>query len=478
MAWVINLEVNKIRNGIRTQLTMTITLIVLSMVALITLSANIFINIEFKKYAEQQQNTRIQSLVYNLISQYNGVTQQWDTGYIHGIGMDALYDGYIIKLYDQDGKMVWDAENHDMALCKEIMDDITSRMNAKYKSFNGGPVSNEFNLKQNGQVIGKVSVTYYGPFFYSESEFELLSTLNLLLLIIGILSLFSSFIAGFLLSKRISRPIIKMANITTKIADGNYDIRFEGKTKTRELDELVTAVNNMASNLYRQESLRKQLTTDVAHELRTPLTVVSSHLEAMIDGIWEATPERLKSCYEEIERLSGLISDMESLAQIENDNLKLSKSQVDLLELTHTVRSNFEIESGKKNISIEVHGEPTVIDADRDRLNQVIINLLSNAIKYTPENGHVRITVKDTVNNGIITIEDDGIGIPEDELPLIFERFYRTDKSRNRKTGGAGIGLTIVKSIVNAHGGKIIVTSSTEQGSCFTVILPKSKNEI
>lgn len=465
------------RNGIRTQLTMTITLIVLSMVALISLMANIFINNEFKKYAEEQRITRVQNIVDHLTGQYNGLTRQWDTGYIHGVGMDALYDGYIIKLYDQDGKMVWDAENHDMALCNEIMADITNRMEANYKSAKGGIVSSKIDLKQNGQVIGMVSVTYYGPFFYSENEFELLTALNLILLIIGILSLFSAFIAGFLLSKRISRPITRIAHITTKIANGNYDIRFEGKTKTRELDELVTAVNHMAGSLDRQEILRKQLTTDVAHELRTPLTVVSSHLEAMIDGVWEATPDRLKSCYEEIGRLSGLISDMESLAQIENENMKLSKSQVDLLELAQTVRRNFEIESGRKNISIEVLGESVIIDADRDRLSQVIINLLSNAIKYTPENGHVRIMVKETADNGILTVEDDGMGIPEDEIPLIFERFYRTDKSRNRKTGGAGIGLTIVKSIVNAHGGKIEVTSSTGHGSRFTVILPKTRME-
>lgn len=461
------------RHGIRTQLTMTITLIVLTMVALISILANIFINIEFEKHAEEQQKTYIQNLVNNLPRQYNSLTQQWDTGYIHGLGMSAMYDGYIIKLYDQDGGTVWDAENHDMALCKEIMDEINDRMEKKHYKLKSGFVSSEFDLKQNGQVIGKVSITFYGPFFYSEGDLRLLSALNLILFIIGTLSLISSFVAGFFLAKRISRPIIKTAHIAARIADGNYDIRFEGKTKAKELDELVNAVNNMAGSLDRQERIRKQLTTDVAHELRTPLTVVSSHLEAMIDGIWEPTHERLRSCYEEIGRLSGLISDMESLAQVESDNLKLSKSPVDLLELTRTVRDYFEIESARKNISVEIKGNPSIVIADRDRLNQVIINLLSNAIKYTPENGYVLISVYDTAENGIITVEDTGIGIPEDELPLIFERFYRTDKSRNRKTGGAGIGLTISKAIVNAHGGKIEVTSSVQKGSCFTITLPK-----
>lgn len=461
------------RHGIRTQLTMTITLIVLTMVALISILSNIFINIEFEKYAEAQQKQYIQNIIDNLTPQYNGITQQWDTSYIHGIGMSAMYDGYIIKLFDQSGRPVWDAENHDMALCKEIMDEINDRMEEKHNHNKSGFVSSEFDLKRNGQVIGKVSITYYGPFFYSESDFELLHALNLILFIIGSLSLLSSIVAGFYLAKRISKPIIKTAHIASKIADGNYNIRFEGKTKTKELYELVNAVNNMAESLNRQESLRKQLTSDVAHELRTPLTVVSSHLEAMMEGLWEPTPERLKSCYEEIGRLSGLISDMERLAQIESDNLKLSKSPVDLLELAHTVADYFEIESSRKSLSVEVQGNPSIVNADRDRLSQVIINLLSNAIKYTPENGHIHIFVKDTAENGILTVEDNGIGIPEDELPLIFERFYRTDKSRNRKTGGAGIGLTITKAIVNAHGGKIEVTSSVNKGSCFTITLPK-----
>ena len=193
----------------------------------------------------------------------------------------------------------------------------------------------------------------------------------------------------------------------------------------------------------------------------------------MIEGVWEATPERLKSCYEEIGRISGLVRDLEKLAQVESDNLKLEKAPVDLLELADTAGGNFESQSAAKNIALEVTGEPSVVEADGDRLHQVIANLLSNAVKYTSENGHVSVTVRDTPENGVLTVEDDGIGIPRDELPLIFERFYRTDKSRDRKTGGAGIGLTIAKSIITAHNGKIEAASEAGRGSRFIVTLPK-----
>ena len=165
--------------------------------------------------------------------------------------------------------------------------------------------------------------------------------------------------------------------------------------------------------------------------------------------------------------------DLEKLAQVESDNLKLEKAPVDLLELADTAGGNFESQSAAKNIALEVTGEPSVVEADGDRLHQVIANLLSNAVKYTSENGHVSVTVRDTPENGVLTVEDDGIGIPRDELPLIFERFYRTDKSRDRKTGGAGIGLTIAKSIITAHNGKIEAASEAGRGSRFIVTLPK-----
>ncbi len=235
----------------------------------------------------------------------------------------------------------------------------------------------------------------------------------------------------------------------------------------------MTAINHLAQALSEQESLRKRLTSDVAHELRTPLSAVSSHLEAMIEGIWEATPERLQSCQEEIKRLGSLVADLQRLANIEDGNLKLSKTRVDLQEIAQTAVRNLESEGMKKQISLSVSGSPAYADADRERIIQVAMNLLSNALRYTPQNGHIEVETLETEAESILRVKDNGIGIPEQELPYIFERFYRTDKSRNRKTGGTGIGLTIAKSIVESHGGKITVESTVGEGSSFTVLLPK-----
>jgi signal transduction histidine kinase len=335
-------------------------------------------------------------------------------------------------------------------------------------------LASSYYILQGDQQIGVVSITYFGPYFFSENDFAFINALNSALLVAGVLAALLSLAIGGLLARRIARPIAKTAHIATRIAQGDYDVRFESRTNTRELKELAGAINHLAGELAKQESLRKQLTSDVAHELRTPLSAVSSHLEAMISGLWETTPARLQACHQELQRIGRLVADIEQLARVEGENLQLKTAPVDLLTLANLVAENMTAEAAKKDLTLQVKGAATPVKADKERLLQALTNLVSNAIKYTPEGGHVSLEVSATAQEGLIKVTDNGIGIPEQELPLIFERFYRTDKSRNRKTGGAGIGLTIASSIIAAHGGTITADSRVGQGSCFTITLPQN----
>ena len=457
--------------SLRKQLSLSILLTLLITIGLIGLLSNWFINREFEKYITELGRERRENIVDDLGRQFDGFKRNWKLDYVHAIGMNALYDGYILKLYDAGGNMVWDAENHDMSLCGQIMNEISARM--EERGAEGGFVDNTYEIDQNGKKVGAVSIKYYGPFFMNEADFNFINVMNTVLLVIGILSSACSVVVGCLLARRISRPVTKTAYIAKQISKGNYDIRFEPGTRIRELDDLADAINHLSDALKSQEKLRKQMTADVAHELRTPLTALSSHLEAMIEGLWDATPERLKSCHEEVKRLGTLVEDLGQLAKIEGENLVLNKSRMDLFEIVHTVSDTMKGEISKKNLTLSIEGSPVFAEADKNRFSQVVANLLSNAVKYTPEGGAIEIEVYETDRLGIVKVTDTGIGIPETELPLIFERFYRTEKSRNRKSGGAGIGLAIVKSIVNAHGGTVTAESIKEQGSCFTVSIPK-----
>lgn len=463
------------KKSLKTQFSLSIALVVLITVALISILSNIFINLKFKNYISQQQKNKTEALVSSLNQQYNKSENKWNTDFIHMIGMYALYDGYIIKVYEPDGSSVWDAELHDMTLCTQVMADISEHMQKKYPGINGEFTSKEYSLVQGSEEIGIATISYYGPYFLSESDFQFLSALNLILIMTGIISLSFAVFIGWMMARRISRPITKTVDMTKEISDGNYGIRFEARTKTRELDLLVTAINNLAASLEQQEGLRKQLTADVAHELRTPLATIGTHIEAMIEGIWEPTTERLESCYEEISRITNLVKDMERLSKVESDNLKLNIAPVDISNLAEKIKTNFETDIYNKNLDVSISGKAGIVMADRERISQVMINLLSNAIKYTPESGKIEIILNESQTEMMIQVKDNGIGIPDEQLPFVFERFYRADKSRNRNTGGAGVGLAIVKSIVLAHGGKVEAESKLEEGSVFRVILPKKE---
>lgn len=461
------------KQSLKTQLSSSVLAVVLLTISIISFLANFFINRQFTEYITKQQELKAQIITTSISQQYSSFTKQWNMDYVHAIGMFALYEGYIVKVYDETGATLWDAQSHDMSLCNQIMDEISSRMKIEYPKLQGEFKLTDYPLENNGVNIGQVSISYFGPFFLNENDFKFLHSLNTILLSVGFISLLVSLFVGHMLAKRISEPILKTVEVTKQISDGRYEVRLKEGSKTKELNLLEISINHLAASLETLERLRKQLTEDVAHELRTPITILQSYLEAMTDGIWEATPERLNSCYEEVTRIGKLVGDLEQLAKIEGENLKLSKERMDLRTMVEKTVKSFAAEIELKKLEVTIHGPHFELLADNDRMKQVIVNLFSNAVKYSGEGGSITIDLFETKDSAGFHMKDTGIGIPKEELPYIFERFYRADKSRNRTTGGSGIGLTIVKSIVEAHGGRISAESTLGEGSSFSVVLPK-----
>lgn len=309
----------------------------------------------------------------------------------------------------------------------------------------------------------------------NNNDFKFLNSLNVILAVVGIISIVFAAIAGIILAGKISVPVKAATRAAKDIAQGNYNNRINTDICTMELSELGNAVNHMAESLDNQEMLRRRLTSDVAHELRTPVANVSSNIEAIIEGALEPTNERLSSCYNELERITGIITELEKLRQIEGENMILHIGHVDIYELAKEVKLIFENEMSKKNIRCDIIGEHIDVCVDKDKMSQVLNNLISNAVKYTDNYGNIQITVIQENENVVITVEDNGCGIDDNDIPYIFERFYKTDKSRNRSTGGAGIGLTITRAIVQLHGGMIHVESKKGVGSLFKVTIPANK---
>ncbi|HHW07533.1 MAG TPA: HAMP domain-containing protein, partial [Clostridia bacterium] len=371
------------------------------------------------------------------------------------------------------GQVVWDARQHDNARCEAMLDQIARNMSSRYPNWEGTYVENAFPVMDERGQVGEVIIGYYGPYFFNEADLAFINNMNRLLIGVGAFSLALSILFGTVMAEKLSTPIGRVITTAQMIAKGYYDDRVTETSSTKEIAQLTETINHLAETLEKQERLRKQLTADVAHELRTPLATLQSHMEAMIDGIWQPDPERLKSCHEEIVRISRLVGDLEKLAKYEGENLVLTKTTFDVAELARHLLQNFETEFAEKGIALRFTGEKEVINADKDKISQVIVNLLSNALKYTPPGGTVEVSVQGDAQRAEIRVKDSGAGIAPEDLPYIFERFYRADKSRNRLTGGAGIGLTITKAIVDAHNGTIQVHSRVNEGTEFLVSLPK-----
>lgn len=459
--------------SLRSKLSLTYVAMALLLVASISFCINLFFRVQFNDYVKSQLKQQSENIVSLVEKQYDSSSEQWNTNAIENIGMNALEQGIILKVKDSAGQTVWDATVHNNGLCVRMLEQMAQNMKSQNPNFKGGYEETTFTVVSNYKNVGEADIGYYGPYYYTNNDIQFLNRINIVLVVIGIISLFFAILLGSFMSSRISRPIAKAICAASEISKGNFKERIQETSDTREINQLTDSVNNMAESLEKQQTLRKTMAADVSHELRTPLATLQSSLEAMIDGIWEPSNERLESCHEEILRINRLVGDLEKLEKAEADNAVLELTEFDLTELISHIIHNFEPDFYKKGVTINFTGDAETIQADQDKISQVIINLVSNALKYTLEGGKVKIEVKSMAKTVELIVRDTGYGIPPEDLPNIFERFYRADKSRNRLTGGSGLGLTITKSIVEAHKGTIRVKSEISKGTEFQVILPK-----
>lgn len=326
---------------------------------------------------------------------------------------------------------------------------------------------------QESQSMAKALSPYSTDVYYNEVDRHFIQTLNEVILSVGFAVLILAMFVATWLSEKISRPIVNVITATKDLESGLWTTPLSEEFSTKEIRELSATVNQLAMALEREDRLRKRLTADVAHELRTPLATLQTHLEAMIDGIWEPTVSRLSSCHEEALRLSRLVGDLENLAHYDSEQLVLDKKPTDLFQLCQQVVQNYEGVLVREELAVSFTGKSVIALLDGDKISQVLVNLLSNAIKFTPKGGRISIELTQTEKGLHLMVEDTGIGIAPEDLENIFERFYRTDMSRTRMTGGSGIGLTLVRAIVKAHGGEVTVASKLGVGSTFYVFLPQ-----
>ena len=464
-------EGRKMKISLKIKLILSYLMISLILVITLLFFARHTVNREFENYVRENQEKTGKDIAgqVDLIFRNDAGLREYEL--YRRIGEYAIEKGLVLRIEDHNGNQIWCMDCEAPERCGMMLAGMEDNMNRIHHGFAGQYEETYYPVEQDGRLLGNIVLGYYGPFYYDNLDIEFLTMLNRIFTAAGAGALVVSVMLGLYMAGRISNPIKQVIRQTGEIGKGNYGSLIEGNSGTLETEQLIGSVNALAVTLEKQKELRKRLAQDYAHEFRTPLASLQSNLEAMIDGIWEPTRERLLSLDEELQRLSRMLGQLNDLVEVE-DNLTLIKSRFRLTELIRPVLINFESDIHNKRLQVELAGEDFEISADKDKIGQVVVNLLSNAIKYSKADGRIIISLAQAENGYSICVRDDGIGIPAADLPYVFEHLYRADQSRASVSGGSGIGLAVVKAIVEAHGGVVTVESEEGKGTAFTLNFP------
>ncbi len=442
----------------------------LATIGIIVLLSSMLVDRQFIGFVNDNNQRKVESIVHDISHQYH---LEWDTEKLEETGRRALEDGLILSITDSTGMVIYDIKNTTQKDTEELLAPINRNMRDHYRNWTGELITRRIPLSHEYKSIGELVISYYGPFYFTERDSTFINSLHDVLNITGVASLISALVLGLIIARQISMPIIRAIQVTKEIARGNLKERVHIKSGMVEIKELSDSVNLLAKTLEEHEGIRKRIVADVSHELRTPLSAIQINMEALVDGILQPIPTRLEGIYKEVIRVNRLVGDLTQLTKYESRGEKINSRKFDLSKVIDSIVTTFESEIHNKNLAMIVKGNVQEISGDEDKLSQAIVNILSNSIKYCKECGSIVIETISQEKSVVIKIKDEGIGIPAEDLPYIFQRFYRVDKSRDKETGGAGIGLTITKEIIEAHGGTISVDSKLGEGTETIVVLPK-----
>ena len=441
---------------------------ILISVMLVSFTVNIRFSSFFSHYLAAEQEFQVEQLLEAVESVYEQ-NQSWTTQALYSLAASPYVRPFDLVLRNASGRILLTSlrDTATQGMHHQMMGRM--QMSQTSQTYN----THSYRLLDGDQFIGTLEIGYDGPFLPTERDLAFLNGINQSILLAALLALLLSSVTGYLLSKKMLSPLNKLAAASHEISQGKLDNSLSLHTKVVEWQELAAALTHLSKSLQEQELLRIRLTADVSHELRTPLSVLQSHLEAFQDGIWEPTPERLQTCLQETERLTDLVNQLQQLASLEATDQPLVIEPFLLNQELESLCESMQPAFTQKGIEFQwMTSSRLMMNGDRRKIHQLAANLLTNALKYTDEGGQVMLKVDQEENQAVIRVSDTGIGIAELDQPYIFDRFYRTDQSRSRRSGGSGIGLAIVKAFTEAHGGQVTVASRPEQGTIFSVFLP------
>ncbi|BCJ98440.1 two-component sensor histidine kinase [Anaerocolumna chitinilytica] len=434
-----------------------LTFILISCTMLTLLFSAIFVNLAinntFNKYISDNQEMRNERIV----SYFEEVYKR-DLNWTADSGKEIQHEGYMsnycLTLLDKDKNVIW-AMNPE-----EILNMSGKNAGNEYRTAT-------FDITYQGKAVGYVIIGQYEPVLVSEQDINFKLSINRSIAVSVVVAIAFASLISIYFSKQFSNPIKAVSETSVDLTEGKYTSKAVMKSNVLEIDNLIKSINILGEKLKYQDELRKRLVSDVSHEIRTPLNIFQNNLEAMIDGVFPVTTDRLINLNDEVIRFGRLLNNLDALKELEETNVELHMQRVDLEELIVKLTDIFSMHSKRNNIAVSLQIKPKqkyFILGDEDKLRQVFYNILSNAFKFTNSGGTVAINLTSDKDFIYLSVKDNGIGINKQDLPFIFERLYRGDKSRNQVEGN-GIGLTITKQILLHHSASIDVDSEEGVGT-------------
>jgi len=465
-------------HSLQFRLLVAFTLIILVAVGAIYLFVGQSTVIEIRRFGEQSEQAHFRRVGFELHHYYRehgdweGIqpyVEQWESLYGQRI---ILTDSSGVVLADSQGELLGQQYHPDTPSMRLPPPSEGELFGQQYHPDTPGmrlPPPSE------GSSIGTLYISPE-PSTVFPSPQSLAQAISRFLLWGALMAAAVALLLTFFLSRRISAPVKTLTLAARQLGHGNLSQRVKSKEKG-EVGELAQAFNAMAENLERGEQLRRNMIADIAHELRTPLSDLKGYLEAIHDGMVKPSPDVIRSLDEEANLLSRLIDDLQELSLAEAGELKLDCQMEDIIRLLKQTVAVRKSQASAKGVlvSADLPKKLPLVNIDSRRIGQVLLNLIDNAITHTPRGGVLTVAARQLDDWLEVSVEDTGEGIPAEDLPDVFERFYRVDKSRARATGGTGLGLAIAKYFVEAHNGKINVQSEPGKGSRFTFTIPVSK---
>lgn len=440
-------------------------IIVAAAVSLITILASILVlsivwEQHFQSYTRENVQRVADSTAEAIAQGYERDNGDWYDGALNAASSaSSLYDSVRIQVRSTDGSIVYD-DSADSAL---------GSVGAKDSGSNVATAP----IRVGGEQVGTVYVRVQGSeTLLTQPDEEFREKSYQAMVFAAAIALIIAIIVGVLFARALVAPIRRITDAAKALKEGDYSAR-TGMHGSDEIARLGHTFDLMAESVEQNRKLERRLVTDVAHELRTPLMAIQSTVEAMIDGVFEPDAERLETLNSEVRRLSRLVDALLKLSRLESRTKPIERKKVDLTELLSTVVSTHQAYINEEGLSLEFQYDPHVfVYGDADLLRQATANLISNAVRYTPEGGTITVIARKGDLMGQIIVRDTGIGLTPEEAKMVFQRFWRADPGRARATGGLGIGLSVVKEIVDQHNGWVRVEGRPNEGACFTIYIP------